>query len=171
MKKTLFLTKRLPLTKALPLVACVLLAAFNLGCGKSTSQAVDPVSGGMGAVKVRDDVEIKINNTREAATLDSSGSSHLPQPAAGAGNTFLLVNVTVNFKGSGSLQVSEGSFRLTASNKQFYMGGLHGWVDNPANFTILMANLAPGGTATGDVIFEVEPGLKVEKLDFMDFRP
>ena len=158
--------------RVLPLVGCILLAAINFGCSRSTPSASDPISGGMGAVKIRDDIEVKVNNTREAATLTGSGQSPLDQPkAAAAGKTWLIVNVTVNFKGTGSLQVAESYLRLTASNKQFYMGGLHGWTDNPTNYTILMADLAPGGSATGDVIYEVEPGLKVEKLDFMDLRP
>jgi hypothetical protein len=127
---------------------------------------------GLGGVLLRDDVEIKVNSSRAATALMTSGLSHLEEPVAPApGKTFLIVNVTVNFKGRGALQVGESMLRLAASNKQFYMGGLHKWLDNPTNYTPLMADLAPGGSATGDVIYEVVPGLKVEKLEFLDVRP
>ena len=147
-------------------------APSSLPASQAPAPAPQDAAAGMGGTLVRDDVEIKVNGMREAAMLTTSGPAHLEEAVAPApGKTFLIVNVTVNFKGSGSLQAAGPMLRLSASNKQFYMGGLHKWLDNPTNYTLLMADLAPGGSATGDVVYEVEPGLKVEKLEFIDARP
>ncbi len=161
----------------------VILAAIALGVtlaftgyrGYQARQATDFSSlfsgSGLGAGGVnnlqsepRQDVEVKINSTLPTTTLQST-NEFFKAPAADPGKTFLKCNVTVTFKGTtGTLNVNAGSLRIHTSNKQVYDSQL--LMVPLQNHQDIQATLLPGGTTTGDVIFEVEAGAQIEKIEF-----
>ncbi len=112
----------------------------------------------------RQDVEVKINSTLPMTTLPVSGDFYSP-PTADPGKTFIKCNVTVTFKGTtGTLNVNASSLRIHASNKQVYNSQL--LMVPLQSHQDIQATLLPGGTTTGDVIFEVEAGAQIEKIEF-----
>lgn len=114
--------------------------------------------------EARQDVEVKINSTLSTTTLPVAGDFYTP-PTADPGKTFIKCNVTVTFKGTtGTLQVNANSLRIQASNKQVYNSQL--LMIPLQNHQDIQATLLPGGTTTGDVIFEVEAGAQIEKIEF-----
>jgi hypothetical protein len=112
----------------------------------------------------RQDVEVKINSTLPTTTLPVSGDFYSP-PTAEPGKTYIKCNVTVTFKGTtGTLNVGASSLRIHASNKQIYRSEL--FLMPLQNYQDIQATLLPGGTTTGDVVFEVEAGAQIEKIEF-----
>jgi len=121
--------------------------------------------------KPRTDVSVKLNTTSQADVLHEGKSFGTYKPDTG--KVFLICNVTVTYQGkAGSLEVRGGSslsfngggFQISADNKQMYrnktfMSGLQ-------SVRLINATLLPGGTTTGDIVFEVEPGVKPDSIDY-----
>ncbi len=151
------------------------------GCQKTENQVVNsgnspetearPELNNQGLPKARTDTVVKLNGTRTLSRLDPE-SADLDKPKEPAtGKEFLVVNVTVTYKGDKTLQIAGGPFRIFTSNKQIFDSGAEIPLNKPKGVNLISANLLPNGSETGDVVFEVPIGVKVEKIEIVEIPP
>lgn len=122
------------------------------------------LDGAQGADESKLDVEVKINSVVQAQELrpvSDTWETRTPKP----GKVFLICNVTVTFNGgTDSFPVTHLGMHLQASDKNIY--NAIGLGPERQNVNELNARLLPGGSTTGDLVFEVASGAQPEKVTF-----
>lgn len=117
--------------------------------------------------ETRSDVAVKLNSNYTTTTLAAQMGTEGTY-TADTGKEYLVCNVTLSFTGnSGSLNVGNHSFKLEGSNKQVYQGRM--FLGQLTTVKLISATLLPGGTVTGDVVFEVDTGVQAVNVSYTAF--
>lgn len=79
------------------------------------------------------------------------------------GKKFVVVKVSVTSRESGQVYVSADDFRATCDNRNVY--NARTFIANPG-LDLISAELLPGGSTTGDVVFEVDQSAKPVSVEY-----